>query len=233
MSYISVLLPLYNGIEFLNESLESIFLQTYYKYEIIIGINGHHNDKVFLNNVNNIIDNLKKKYEKNNYDITILNFDFKSKSISLNNMIKHSKYDYIALIDVDDKWVSNKLEIQTQYLHEYDIIGSACSYFGDIDNFVPTIPYGDISNNNFFNYNPIINSSVILKKDCAYWTEDTNIELEDYDLWLRLKFEKKKFYNIDRILCYHRIHKKSFFNNTNSNNILILKNKWHNMFNLI
>jgi teichuronic acid biosynthesis glycosyltransferase TuaG len=233
MSYISILLPLYNGIEFLNESLESIFLQTYINYEIIIGINGHYNDIDFFNNVNNIVNSLKLKYKNNNYDIVIFDFDFKSKSKTLNSMVKKTKYDYIALIDVDDKWVNNKLELQIKYLENYDIIGTSCSYFGDIENYVPTIPYGDITNHNFLDYNPIINSSVLLKKNCAFWTEDDNIQLEDYDLWLRLKFENKKFYNIDKILCYHRIHRKSFFNNTNSNNISILKNKWHNLFNLI
>ena len=38
---ISILIPLYNGIEFLETSISSIKNQTYPHWEVIIGINGH------------------------------------------------------------------------------------------------------------------------------------------------------------------------------------------------
>jgi len=37
---ISILMPIKNGIDFLNESVESILQQTYTQWELIIGING-------------------------------------------------------------------------------------------------------------------------------------------------------------------------------------------------
>ena len=48
---ITILLPLYNGIEYLNDSLSSIKSQTYNNWELIIGINGHYNSKDFYDNV--------------------------------------------------------------------------------------------------------------------------------------------------------------------------------------
>ena len=33
-------MPIYNGIEFINESVPSILEQTYDKWELLIGING-------------------------------------------------------------------------------------------------------------------------------------------------------------------------------------------------
>ena len=50
--------------------------------------------------------------------------------------------------------------------------------------------------------------------------------LEDYDLWFRLYHKKRTFYNISEILCYHRIHKGSYFNNSNYNSVDLLKEKW-------
>ena len=45
---ISILMPIYNGIEFINESVSSIILQTFGEWELIIGINGHpENSEVF------------------------------------------------------------------------------------------------------------------------------------------------------------------------------------------
>ena len=38
---ISILIPIYNGIEFIHESVESVINQTYTDWELIIGINGH------------------------------------------------------------------------------------------------------------------------------------------------------------------------------------------------
>jgi glycosyltransferase involved in cell wall biosynthesis len=228
--YISILIPLYNGLEYLEESTNSIINQTYKNWELLIGINGMYNDNNFINKVNNIVNKLKNNNINKNLNIKIFNFNFKGKSKCLNAMIKYAKYDYIALLDVDDIWLSNKLELQIKYLDNYDIIGTKCQYFGDM-NIIPNIPTGDISNFNFFSFNPIINSSIIIRKNDAIWCEDEDLILEDYDMWLRLNYENKKFYNINEILCYHRIHKNSYFNNinNNNNNINILKKKWLNI----
>ena len=39
--YVSILIPIYNGFEYFTSCIESIKMQDYNKYEIIIGINGH------------------------------------------------------------------------------------------------------------------------------------------------------------------------------------------------
>jgi glycosyltransferase involved in cell wall biosynthesis len=41
---ISILMPIYNGIEFIGESVPTILYQTYKEWELIIGINGHPKD---------------------------------------------------------------------------------------------------------------------------------------------------------------------------------------------
>lgn len=231
---ITILLPLYNGIEYLNDSLSSVKSQTYNKWELIIGINGHYNNKDFYNNVKHIVD---KIFHKND-QVKILDLNLFNKIDTLNYLTKIAKYNYISLIDADDIWSKNKLELQIPYLDNYDIVGTHCYYInedGYILSFFPSLPSGDITNHNFFDGNPIINSSVILKKKDAYWQLD-NINLngvEDYDLWFKLKFQKKKFYNIDKKICFHRLHDKSSFNNKNNNYVDILKSKWQNMFNLI
>jgi hypothetical protein len=140
-------------------------------------------------------------------------------------MVNDCIFDYIALLDVDDKWTYTKLELQIPYLRSYDVVGTACRYFGDY-NFSPNIPCGDLTNFDFFKGNPIINSSVIIKKQDAYWDENINTGVEDYDMWYKLSAKKKAFYNIPLITCFHRIHKTSAFNNTNSNYVEDLKKSW-------
>jgi hypothetical protein len=49
-------------------------------------------------------------------------------------------------------------------------------------------------------------------------TETTG--LEDYELWIRLRYKEKcTFYNVEDVLLAHRIHGESAFNNTNQNTL--------------
>ena len=202
-------MPIYNGIEFIEESVSSILNQTYDKWELIIGINGHpENSDVYK---------ITKEYEKRSV-VKIRVYDFykiKGKSNTLNEMIQYCKYDYVALLDVDDIWHAKKLEIQSHMLNSYDVIGSNCVWFGDRPGIIPKIPIGDISNFDFSTVNPIINSSCIIRKELCHWNENG---VEDYDLWLRLRKSGKRFFNCKEILVKHRIHTASAFNAKGNDN---------------
>jgi glycosyltransferase involved in cell wall biosynthesis len=217
---ISILIPIYNGVEYLDQSLSSIIRQTYKDWEVIIGINGVSSNSIVEEKAMEIVKLLNKD---STYEIRVIYYDTKGKPATLNKMVLDAKYPYIALLDVDDIWIDVKLEKQLKYLDIYDVIGTGCRYFGDYDHY-PNLPYGDLRYFNFLQFNPIINSSAIIKKKCAYWNE--NEFLEDYDLWLRLFKENKKFFNIDECLVLHRIHNDSCFNGTNHLHVEELKNKW-------
>jgi glycosyltransferase involved in cell wall biosynthesis len=200
---ISVLIPIYNGIEFIDESVSSVLNQTYSEWELIIGINGHpENSDVYA---------IAKKFEdKAPTKIKVLDlYTITGKANALNEMIKECKYDYVAILDVDDIWFPTKLEIQSDCLGIYDVIGSQCVYFGEMNGITPRIPFGDISDFDFFSVNPVINSSSIIRKELCHWEENG---IEDYDLWLKLRCESRTFFNFTNILVKHRIHKASAFN---------------------
>ena len=200
---ISILLPIYNGIEFINESVSTVIYQTYKDWELIIGINGHPKDSEVYKEA--------KKWEERDHRIKVLDlYTIKGKSNALNEMIKHCQYNWISLIDVDDKWLPKKIESQIPYMDNYDIIGTYCKYFGD-RNDQPSIPGGDLKNHNFTNVNPIINSSCLIKKELAHWDKEWD-GVEDYHLWLKLWKQGKQFYNVESIQVMHRIHQESAFN---------------------
>ena len=200
---ISILMPIYNGIEFIQDSVFSILSQTFETWELIIGINGHPPNS----------DTYKIAYIfQTIYPDKIKVLDFYhigGKSTTLNAMIAYCKYDYVALLDVDDIWIPNKLEIQSSYLYKYDVIGTKCVYFGDINGNVPDIPVGDLSEIPFLLGNPMINSSVLIRKEYCHWEENG---IEDYELWLRLKYQGRTFFNCQDVLVRHRIHSNSAFN---------------------
>ena len=210
---ISILMPIYNGIEFINESVPSILQQTYGEWELLIGINGHpENSEIYK---------IAKAFEEKSDKIRVFDFhNIKGKANTLNEMIKYCKYNYVALLDVDDIWYPQKLELQSVWLNNYDVIGSNCVWFGDRPGIIPAIPQYDFSNYNFANVNPVINSSVVVRKNLCWW--DSKFDgLEDYDLWIRIRKQNKKFYNCHQILVKHRIHNTSAFNSGGKNNMKV------------
>lgn len=211
---ISILIPIYNGIEFIDESVQSVISQKYNNWELIIAINGHQQNSDVFKNAKRF-ENLSTYTNK----ITVLDlYNISGKANALNEMIKYSSGNYIALLDVDDIWHIDKLYIQSAFLELYDVIGSKCIYFGDMNGIIPKIPTGDISNIDFKLGNPIINSSVLLRKELCVWEENG---IEDYDLWLKLRKKNKTFVNVDDVLVYHRIHTKSAFNSFGHNDKIV------------
>ena len=207
--FFSILIPLFNGIEFLEETLLSIESQTCKDYEVLIGVNGHAaNSPVFLN---------AKRFAR--AKMTVYDFPtVEGKAATLNALKEKAQADWIALCDADDLWMPEKLELQKQCIHhfqDFDVIGTQCEYFGDMTG-SPSIPVGDISNEDFWKANPLLNSAVILRKSLATWNPNNKI-LEDYELWIRLRYQKKaKLLNVPYTLMRHRIHKTSFFNTNNA-----------------
>ena len=203
---ISILMPIYNGIEYISESVESVLCQTFKEWELIIAVNGYpENSPVYQ---------IAKEYE--NIDIRIRVLDFyntKGKANTLNKMIVHCKCEYIAILDVDDIWMPTKLQVQANLLKEdkYDVVGTKCVYFEILEGMIPHIPDGDFSHFNFKQVNPVINSSAVLRKELGHWNEEF-AGVEDYELWVRLWLKGKKFYNFEEVLVKHRLHNSSAFN---------------------
>jgi len=217
----SILIPIYNGVEYLEESITSVCQQTISDWEVIIGINGYEPGSETYTSALNTISRLDEIYGSK---IKIIEYplSIKGKASTLNEMLKECNYDWIAILDVDDKWHRRKLEIQKTLAltDKFDVIGTVCQYFGTRED-IPKIPVGDISTFNFYKVNPMINSSTVIKKELCYWRDQYNggfRGLDDYDLWIRLWKMKKKFLNIPSILCYHRIHPESAFNAKGNHN---------------
>ena len=84
-------------------------------------------------------------------------------------------------------------------------------------NHIPNLPCGLISLDVLKEINPVVNSSVIMKKEIAHWID--RFGLEDYDLWFRCLLDSKKIYTIPQPFIYHRVYKDSYFNNSGRQNL--------------
>lgn len=213
-------MPIFNGTEFFSDSLTSIYAQSYTDWELFVGINGHPPDGPFLQSI--------KKYISKKVHIFDLP-NIQNKAETLNHLVKRSRQDHIALLDVDDIWHDSKLEIQMRHKLKYDVVGTNTKYFCERTDH-PDIPLGEIDFKIFNTLNPIINSSAILNRQDAGWSTLPEVQgIEDYDLWLRLNKNLKTFYNVPQVLTYHRIHQASFFNNKQYD-VDSIRKKWERKF---
>jgi glycosyltransferase involved in cell wall biosynthesis len=211
MVKISILMPIYNGIEFIGESVGSVLSQTWTDWKLIVGVNGHPEGSIVYQKAN----------EWASDKIRVVDFGLqlpRGKAAAMNALLAMARGSYVAVMDVDDIWMPEKLALQAPWLDKYDVIGTQCVYFGDanLEGKMPALPMGDITRFPFLQVNPIINSSALIRRDCLNkekeaWT-DRWFGLDDYELWLRLWTEGKTFYNCRDVAVKHRIHRTSAFN---------------------
>jgi glycosyltransferase involved in cell wall biosynthesis len=198
---ISILMALRNGIEFLDDSVGSVWNQTYQDWELLIGVNGHEpQSEVWY------LANLERNVNVKVFDLP----DCKNKPQALNRMTKDAIGDYIAILDVDDKWHRDKLAQQVQEMssNDCDVLGTQAEYFGDSEGSV-SIAVGSITFDMLLECNHLVNSSVLMRPECAVW-DDTD-SLDDYMLWLRLAHEGRKLWNMPSLLTYIRSHVGQWF----------------------
>jgi glycosyltransferase involved in cell wall biosynthesis len=204
---VDILIPVANGIEFLFESVQSVVAQTYKDWNCWIVLNGiglHEEAKAVATAVAAM-----------DARIHVLESQGTNKCEALNDALTRTKAPWIALLDVDDRWLPTKLQAQLAIAtSEMSVIGTHTRYFGSMSG-CPAIPTGWIDPAVLPTVNPLINSSVLIRRPLAHWTYGPgNIakNMEDYYLWMRLALAGHCFFNYPAILTEHRVHPASAFN---------------------
>jgi teichuronic acid biosynthesis glycosyltransferase TuaG len=112
---ISVIIPFYNHIDWLTQAVNSVLLQTYTTYEIIVIDDGSTVDtSEFLEIFKNRI--IYKKKENN------------GPGSARNLGIELSRGKYIAFLDSDDLWEAQKLENQVSFMEKTGAVWSHTNY---------------------------------------------------------------------------------------------------------
>ena len=181
---VSVIIPVYNAEPFIKETIESVLIQTYQFFELIIIDDGSTDDSA--NIIHSIKDTRIKYVYQNNA----------SQAVARNNGIHLAQGEFIAFLDHDDIWAFNKLEIQIKLFNNINI---GLVYTGRTNINSDGKELNNQPIRSFFKGNVLENlltgnflfpSSVMIKKNIL---TDNNIYFrknrqacEDYDLWLRL-----------------------------------------------
>lgn len=108
---VTILLTTYNGQQYIQQMLDSIYLQDYRPIEVIIA------DDASIDKTVSIIKNWIKNKTKEHISFKmVLNKRNKGLSANMSNAIKYVHGKYLFLADQDDLWAKNKVSVQIEYL---------------------------------------------------------------------------------------------------------------------
>ena len=109
---VSVVMPVYNGEQFLAEAIQSVLAQTYNHYELIIVDDGSTDGS----------STLAKRFEGG--VVRYLSQSNGGVSKAMNSGISAARGEYVAFLNQDDIWLPEKLDVQVAYLESHIDVGA-------------------------------------------------------------------------------------------------------------
>jgi len=204
---VTVLMPVYNGANYIAEAIDSVLKQSYTDYEFLI-INDGSTD-----NTTEIISSF------NDSRIQVINhFHRMGIATALNTGLVNAKGKYIARFDADDICLPGRLALQVNFLEshpDYILTGSDAEYISESGEHLfhfKCIGYTNEQILKKINYQcPFIHSSVMYRKEPVLKAGGYSLyahNFEDYFLWVSLhKFGK--FSNLPQPLIKVRFNPAS------------------------
>ncbi len=211
---IVAIIPLYNGAKWIEGTIRSVFAQTLQPDEFIVVDDGSTDDG------SAIVEKLAQERP-----ITLLRKPNRGQSAARNFAVKHSASALIALLDQDDRWYPNHLEVLRDEFkrHEGLQLGWVYSDFDDIDDdgrmvdraFIARGPWENPKRhlNSILSHGMIIQPSATLISRAAFEAvggfDEHLAGYEDDDLFLRMFRENFDNVYVSYPTSQWRIHSSS------------------------
>jgi glycosyltransferase involved in cell wall biosynthesis len=203
----SVIIPAYNQARYLGEAIKSVLAQTFHDYEIVV-VNDGSTDETETVGLR-YGEKIRYVYQEN-----------QGLAGARNSGIRAAKGVWIALLDSDDYWLPEFLERMMALIDKHP---QAVVFYGAAqcvdEQGLPmkqVVGYRSVENGRLYHAllraNFIIPSTVVIKKkviEQAGCFDQSLRSCEDWDLWLQLLSEGKKFYGVPDVLVQYRIHGSS------------------------
>lgn len=205
---VSVIVPTYNYAQFLRRALQSVIDQTYPYWEVLV-IDNHSND-----NTDDVVSGFQ--------DSRIKLFKIHNRGViaaSRNLGMHEARGEWIAFLDSDDFWYTNKLEV----IMNHAITDSSCDVLSNDELMVCTktgtsriLRHGPY---NFFFYETllvggnrlspsatVVRRSFLIENELVFDESKNYVAVEDYGFWLDLARNGAKFKFIRQVLGEFLIH---------------------------
>lgn len=196
---VSIVTPTYNSSFYIGATIESILMQTYTNWELLI------TDDCSDDGTLDIV----RKYMKRDPRIKLYCLPKNSGAgIARNNSIQKANGRFIAFCDSDDRWLPDKLEKQLSFMLQKECALTYTSYYlcaedGDITgkmNCKPVVGYKDFVKDNCIGCLSAIYDSKVLGKIFMPVIR----KRQDWGLWLLIIQKCKYAYGLQEPLAIYR-----------------------------
>ena len=209
---VSVIIPAYNVTVFIADALDSLRAQTFRDFETIV-VNDGCPDSA----------NLERVLEPYRGEIVYIRQENQGVAAARNTALHAARAPLVALLDPDDMWEPEYLEVQTGVLASNPETGVACAnvtFIGETpfhgQTFLDKFPdRGEINFHRLLGKRCRISSSVTARRELIMRAGLFDLTLrtaEDLHLWLRLAHMGARFTRTDRPLIRYRARPDSLSN---------------------
>jgi glycosyltransferase involved in cell wall biosynthesis len=187
---ISVVIPAYNVAPYIDETLRSVFAQTFTDYEVIVVNDGSPDTEEFEQVIKPYLDRIRYLKQENC-----------GASVARNSGLLSARGEFVAFLDADDLWLPNYLAAQMQFIREHgcDLVCADATFFGESANesrtYMDTLmndapPADDVTFLQLVDAErSLITSGVVVRRapimEVGLFDEALR-NAQDLDLWLRL-----------------------------------------------
>lgn len=201
MCKVSVIVPCYNQGEYLEETLASVYSQTFADWEIIIVNDGSDDSRT-----NKLLAAL------NGPKTTVIQTENRGVAAARNSGIEAAKGTYILPLDADDLIEKDYLEKAVERLdadEELKLVYCNGEYFGEEKGL---IKLADFSVKKMLKQNLIFCTALHRKSDwlkAGGYDEDFLTGWEDWEFWLRMIDDERQVYKLPGVHFYYRVKRQS------------------------
>lgn len=202
---VSIITPAYNIAEYIKETLDSVFAQTFKDYEMIIVNDGSPDTEKFEKVLEPFFDRIIYIKDEN-----------RGAGAARNTAIENARGEFLAFLDGDDVWFSEFLASQIEFLEKnnFDLVYSDALIFGDAafddKNYMRDAPSSGEANFESLldmRCNVITSGTIARRQNVldAGMFETEKVRAHDFVLWLKLARGGAKIGYQKKILLKYRV----------------------------
>ena len=199
---VSIIMPTYNAVKYIRESIQSILDQTYENWELIVVDDCSVDETVSV--INTYVDDrihLVKLPEN------------KGAAVARNTALENVSGKYIAFLDSDDLWHKEKLSKQLKFMQDNNYLFTSTDY-GEINESgkktgVVVKSHPKLDYNGVLKYCPG-NSTVMYNAEelGIFFIPDIK-RRNDFVMWLQVIKKAEYIYGLPEVMTYYRVREGS------------------------
>lgn len=217
---VSIIMPAYNCVDYIAESIRSVQNQSYRNWELIVADD---------NSTDGTVDTVRSMAADDNR-IHLLETDINlGPAAARNRAINSAQGDYIAFLDSDDIWFPDKLSRQISFMEQtgydftytaYEKINERSEKMGIVVSAPKSVNYSSM----LYRGDPIGNLTVVYDatKLGKFYVPDIK-KRNDFALWLKMMHDCKRAYGLNEVLASYRVRAGSISSTRKSE---LLKYYW-------